>query len=209
MISASNDHLLVKTIDPNANLVASYIQESINCLNLTLHDESFINSILQLSSKIIDILSSGGKILIAGNGGSAADAQHFAAELVSRFLVDSKPYAAVSLTTDTSALTAISNDYGYEYVFSRQLQALASENDLFVAITTSGKSPNILEGLKMAQKLNMSVCSFTGSQGLSDPTLSQLNIKAVSTSTPQIQEVHTMAIHLVCALVESNLSSIS
>ena len=208
MISTTNDPLFVPMAEYN-NLVSSYIKDSIGCITHTLQDESFVDNVMQLSTKIIDVLSSGGKILIAGNGGSAADAQHFAAELVSRFLVDSRPYAAISLTTDTSAITAISNDYGYDHVFSRQLEALASSNDLFVAITTSGKSPNILKALKTARELGLSVCSFTGSQGLSEPSLSQLNIRASSTSTPQIQEVHIIAIHLVCALVESNLSAIS
>jgi len=208
MISTTDDRFLVPMAEYD-NLVSSYIKDSIGCITHTLQDESFVDNVMQLSTKIIDVLSSGGKILIAGNGGSAADAQHFAAELVSRFLIDSRPYAAISLTTDTSAITAISNDYGYDLVFSRQLEALASSNDLFVAITTSGKSPNILKALKTARELGLSVCSFTGSQGLSEPSLSKLNIRASSTSTPQIQEVHIIAIHLVCALVESNLSAIS
>lgn len=113
-----------------------------------------------------------------------------------------------SLSSDTSTITAISNDYGYEHVFSRQLQALASPADLFVAITTSGKSKNILAALNEARKLGLTTCSFTGSQGLDDPLLADMSIKAISTSTPHIQEVHRIAIHLVCALVEANLSTI-
>ena len=191
----------------NAQLISSYIQNSVDCITTTLTDKKFQENILRIGAKISDVISSGGKILIAGNGGSSSDSQHFACELVSRFLVESNPYAAISLSTDTSAITAIANDYGYEHIFSRQLNAIASPNDLFIAITTSGKSRNILEALNEANKLGLATCSMTGSQGLAEPAFSNINIQALSTSTPHIQELHGIAIHLICALVESNLSS--
>lgn len=200
-----SEDLLPLPPEHDKNFVSTYIGNSINCLSNTLNDQLFQDSIILASKKIRDVIKNGGKILIAGNGGSASDAQHFAGELVSRFLIDSSPYPAISLTTDTSAITAISNDYGYEHVFSRQLRALASPKDLFFAITTSGKSENILNALNQAQNLGLFTCSLTGSQGLADTSLSDINIKAESTSTPHIQELHSIAIHLVCALVEANL----
>lgn len=202
------NNLLADHSAKNAQLVSDYINNSMDCITTTLADQKFQESILHTGAKISDIIAAGGKILIAGNGGSASDAQHFACELVSRFLVDSNPYAAISLSTDTSAITAIANDYGYEHIFSRQLNAIASPNDLFIAITTSGKSRNILEALNEAHKLGLMTCSMTGSQGLADSICANINIQALSTSTPHIQELHGIAIHLICALVEYNLSSI-
>ena len=189
----------------DSDFLIKYIDSSMNCLKKTLHDQTFQHAIMSLSQEIADVIKAGGKVLLAGNGGSASDAQHFACELVSRFLMDSHPYPALSLATDTSALTAISNDYGYEHVFSRQLSALASPQDLFIAITTSGRSKNILNALNEARKQGLSTCAFTGANGLSDSVQADTYIKAESTLTPHIQELHGIAIHLICALVESNL----
>lgn len=154
---------------------------------------------------VIDAYKSGGKVLLAGNGGSAADAQHIAAELVGRFKMERRPLPAIALTTDTSILTALSNDYGYDTVFSRQLEALADNRDVFVAISTSGNSPNILNAAEAARLKGVKVIALTGEKGGKLKDMADLTIMVPSDSTPRIQEAHITLGHIVCLLVEKSL----
>lgn len=149
-------------------------------------------------------LLEGGKILACGNGGSAADAQHLAAELVARFEYDRPGLPAISLSTDTSALTAIGNDYGYEFLFARQLQALSRPGDLFIGITTSGNSKNVLKAFEVAPKLGVTRIALCGSAGKARD-IAEHALCVPSTHTPRIQECHILIIHILCALLEENL----
>jgi D-sedoheptulose 7-phosphate isomerase len=147
-------------------------------------------------------LKSGKKILLAGNGGSAADAQHVAGEYVSRFAFDRPGLPAIALTTDTSILTAIGNDYGYEFIFSRQVQALGQAGDVFIAISTSGKSPNILKALEEAGRIGMVRIGMTGNKRGPIADLCEILLETPSGYTPRIQEGHIAMSHIMCGLVE-------
>jgi D-sedoheptulose 7-phosphate isomerase len=149
--------------------------------------------------------NTGKKILIAGNGGSAADAQHFAGELVSRFYFDRPALAAIALTTDTSILTAVGNDYGYESIFSRQIQALGTVGDVFIAISTSGNSLNILNALQQAKQQGLTTIGLTGRTGGKMKPLCDICLCAPSDSTPRIQECHMVLEHILCACIEEEL----
>lgn len=150
-------------------------------------------------------LRDGGKMLFAGNGGSAADAQHWAGELVSRFYYDRPGLAAIALTTDSSILTAIGNDYGYDYTFARQIEALGQTGDVFVAISTSGNSPNIIRATEAARARDMHVIGFTGSGGGKLAPLSDICFRIPSSETPRIQEGHEFVGHMLCALIEAQM----
>lgn len=150
-------------------------------------------------------LRAGGKLLFAGNGGSAADAQHWAGELVSRFYYDRPGLAAVALTTDSSILTAIGNDYGYDYTFARQIEALGRAGDVLVAISTSGNSPNILRAAEAARARGVQVLGFTGQGGGGLAPLSDICFRMPSDETPRIQEGHELVGHLLCALIEAGM----
>ncbi|RVT94940.1 D-sedoheptulose-7-phosphate isomerase [Sphingomonas crocodyli] len=154
---------------------------------------------------VTSALRNGKKILLAGNGGSAADSQHIAGEFVSRFYYDRPGLPAIALTVDTSVLTAIGNDYGYERVFSRQVEALGCQGDIFWGYSTSGRSPNILAAMKAAQGKGMTVIGMTGSKGWSDPSLCELTLAMPSTETPKIQEGHLIVGHIICGLVEKEI----
>jgi len=147
-------------------------------------------------------LKNGGKILICGNGGSAADSQHIAAELSGRFKKERIALAGIALTTDTSALTAIGNDYGYEYVFSRQVEALANEGDLLIGISTSGNSLNVIKAIESAKKIGCKVVTLTGKSGGEMKNLGDVNIVIPSNDTPRIQEMHIMVGHMICAIID-------
>ena len=153
----------------------------------------------------IAALRAGNKLMFAGNGGSAADAQHWAGELVSRFYYDRPGLAAIALTTDSSILTAIGNDYGYDYTFARQLEALGREGDVFVAISTSGNSPNILRAADAAHKRGVRVIGFTGESGGKLAALCDICFRIPSSETPRIQEGHEFVGHLLCALIEAGM----
>jgi len=154
---------------------------------------------------IINSYRSGGKVLLIGNGGSASDAQHIAAEFVGRFKLERKALPAIALTTDTSILTALSNDYGYETVFSRQLEALGNEKDVLIAITTSGSSKNILKAVDLAHKKNIKVIGLTGGGGGKLKKAADITIVVPSKNTPRIQEAHITIGHIICELVEEAL----
>lgn len=159
------------------------------------------DNIAAASKMLIDCIGSGGCIYICGNGGSAADAQHIAAELVGRFIRERKGLPAVALTTDTSALTSIANDYGFEHIFSRQIGALANKDDVLWAFSTSGTSPNIIAAAKKAIEKNVTVLAFTGKKGSPLEAMSDLCI-CVEGPTATVQEVHQVAYHIICDLVE-------
>jgi D-sedoheptulose 7-phosphate isomerase len=158
-----------------------------------------------ITDSLIKSIKEGGKILIAGNGGSAADAQHFAAELVNRFLMERHPLAAVALTTDTSIMTSVSNDYSFEQVFSRQVEALGREGDVFMALSTSGGSPNILKALERANAQAMVTIGLTGADCGRMAPLCDICVSVPDVSTPRIQEVHHLALHLICEIMEIQL----
>ena len=147
----------------------------------------------------------GGKILLAGNGGSAADAQHIAAEFVGRFVKNRKSYPAIALTTDTSALTAIANDYGFERVFARQIEGLGFENDVFIAISTSGNSPNIVHAVEIARAKGLKIIVFSGRDGGLLRGLSDVNLIIPSEVTARIQEMHILIGHIICEYVDEHL----
>lgn len=152
------------------------------------------------------VLQQGGKILVCGNGGSAADAQHFAAELVGRYLKEREALPAIALTTDTSILTAVANDYGYQYLFGRQIQALGRQGDALIVISTSGQSQNVMDAVGEAQRQGMYVVALTGGHGGGTArALSvsrDIEIRIPSTETPRIQEAHIMILHILCELIE-------
>ena len=154
---------------------------------------------------LIVALKSGHKVLLAGNGGSAADCQHIAGELVGRFKKERKALPAISLTTDTSIITALANDYGSESIFSRQVEAHGAKGDVLLALSTSGSSPNILKAAEAAKKRGMKVVGLTGIKGAKLKSLSDVCITAASDDTPRIQECHTMAAHIICGLIEDAL----
>lgn len=147
-------------------------------------------------------LKAGGKILLCGNGGSAADAQHIAAELTGRYKTERGALAGIALTTDTSALTAIGNDYGYEFVFSRQLEALGREGDLLIAISTSGNSGNVIKALELARKIGIKTIGLSGRTGGAMNELCELNLVVPSNDTPRIQEMHIMIGHIICQAID-------
>ena len=153
----------------------------------------------------INSLNHGGKILIFGNGGSAADAQHIASELVGRYKVERKGLAAIALTTDTSALTSIGNDYGYLHVFERQVEALANDGDIIIGISTGGSSSNVISALKVAKNLGCKTIGFSGKDGGEFSNLCDINLIAIAENTPRIQEMHILFGHTICHLVEQAL----
>ena len=161
-----------------------------------------VEKIVQLSC---DALRAGNKILFAGNGGSAADAQHLAGELVSRFKFDRPGLAALALTTDSSVLTAIGNDYGYDKVFARQLNAVGVAGDVFFAISTSGRSPNVMNGLREARRKGLITVGLTGKTGGEMAPLCDYCLQVPSNETPKIQEGHIVLGHIICGLIEREL----
>jgi D-sedoheptulose 7-phosphate isomerase len=163
------------------------------------------DAIVKISLLVGEAFRRGNKILIFGNGGSAADAQHIAAEFVNRFLVDRTPLPAIALTTDTSVLTSIGNDADFSLIFSRQIEALGGKGDIAWGITTSGKSPNVIEGFRKAEEMGMTTIAFTGKDGGAALRMADHGLNCTSTSTPRIQEAHITAGHIICELVEREL----
>ena len=154
----------------------------------------------------IDCLKNGGKILLFGNGGSAADAQHIAAELVGRYKTSRKGLPAIALTTDSSALTSIGNDFGYEHIFDRQVEALANRGDVAIGISTSGKSINVINALKVASKLNCNTIGFSGHDGGEMNEICNINLPIPSEDTPRIQEIHILIGHIICHLIDQEFT---
>lgn len=185
------------------NYIVVQIAESGSIMNQMLSDEGLLARIEAAAIACIESLLKKGKILLAGNGGSAADAQHIAGELVSRFAFDRPGLPAVALTTDTSILTAIGNDYGYEKLFARQIQALGKPEDVFIGYSTSGKSPNILNAFKQAQEMGMVTVGLSGNRGGPMLELCDHLLAVPSTDTPKIQEGHLVIGHIICGLIEN------
>ena len=185
--------------------IGSQIRESMETKRRILEDNVLRGHILAATEMVIQAYQSGRKTLVAGNGGSAADAQHIAAELVARFYLDRPGLASIALTTDTSILTAIGNDYGYEFVFSRQVQAQGVQGDVFLGISTSGNSPSILKALAACKEKGIRSIGFTGATGGSMADLCDICIRVPSTDTPRIQESHILIGHILCCLVEDAL----
>ncbi len=163
------------------------------------------SKIEEAANIIISALRSGKKILIAGNGGSSSQASHFAAELVGRYKIERKGLACIALTTDASILTAWSNDYSYDTVFKRQLEALAGKDDVFIALSTSGNSKNLAEAVEAAKKLGVRVIALLGKDGGRMKSTSDAEIIIPSDNTPRVQEAHLMILHIICELVEKEL----
>ncbi len=159
-------------------------------------------AVVTVARRLAEVLRSGGKLLLFGNGGSAADAQHLAAEFVNRFLVERPPHAALALTTDTSILTAVANDYDFLQVFARQVQALGRPGDLAWGLSTSGDSPNVVAGLKKARELGLSTLALSGRSGGPVAQAAELALIVPSRDTPRIQEVHITIGHALCDLVD-------
>ena len=167
--------------------------------------ESSVGDIQRAAERCVTALANGHKLLICGNGGSAADAQHMAAELVGRFIKNRPALAAIALTTDTSALTAIANDYGYDDVFSRQVAGLANTGDVLIAISTSGSSPSVLAACEQARALGCGVVGLTGRNGGALKGCCDTAVVAPADDTAHIQECHIVVVHLLCALIEQGL----
>ncbi len=161
--------------------------------------------ILEVVQVLVKAFREGHKLLIFGNGGSAADAQHFAAELVNRFTIDRSPLPALALTTDTSILTAVGNDYSFEDIFAKQIKALGQPGDIALGISTSGRSPNVLKALEVARERGLYTIGLSGGNGGAMKDYCDLLLCVPSSQTPRIQEGHLLFIHLVCALVEEEL----
>lgn len=180
-------------------------KESMELMTNLLDDKKMIKNLEKAAVKCVDSLKNSGKILIAGNGGSAADAQHIAGELVSRFFFNRPGLPALALTTDSSILTAIGNDYGFENLFSRQIEAQGLPGDVFIAYSTSGKSPNILKALEVAKKLNIFTIGLTGNNQSAMIDLCDIALQVPSPSTPKIQEIHLILGHTLCGLIENEM----
>ena len=181
------------------------IEDSILVKKKILEDNQFLEKILIISNLVINSIKTNNKVIIAGNGGSAADSQHIAGEFVSRFYFDRPALPALALTTDTSILTAIGNDYGYEKIFSRQLEATGNANDIFLAISTSGNSQNIMEALKVCKTKKILSIGLTGNSGGKMRNHCDYLLNVPSEETPRIQESHILIGHLICSYVEKNL----
>ncbi|MFA5145210.1 MAG: D-sedoheptulose 7-phosphate isomerase [Candidatus Omnitrophota bacterium] len=166
-----------------------------------------IGEILEIANIIIDALKKNGKVILFGNGGSASDSQHIAAELVGRFKKDRTALPAISLTTNTSILTSIANDYGYDIVFARQVEALAQKNDIIIGISTSGKAKNIACGIRQAKKMGLKTIALTGSDGGELVKIADFSLIVPSSVTARIQEAHITIGHIICELVEEKLSN--
>ncbi len=183
--------------------IFSQISEASRVMSSMQTDEALLVKIGVAAQACIDSLQQGGKLLLAGNGGSAADAQHIAGEFVSRFAFDRPGLPAIALTTDTSILTAIGNDYGYEKLFSRQVQALGQKGDVFIGYSTSGKSPNILRAFEEARTRGLICIGLTGSRRGSMQERCDHILEVPSSDTPKIQEGHLVIGHILCGLVEN------
>ena len=185
--------------------IKNYIEQSIKTKQLILNDDNIINQINEIADVIVQAYQKGNKVMTAGNGGSAGDAQHIAGELVSKFNFDRPPLAAIELNTNSPLLTAISNDYGYNKSFARQIQANGKTGDVFIAISTSGNSENIIEAVEEANKMDIITVGLIGNHDCPLDKTCQYIIKVPSTYTPNIQEAQIMIGHILCGLVEERI----
>jgi len=185
--------------------IIDYLVQSRDTIQAAIDDPNFCRVVRDIAELTAGVLDDGGKLLLAGNGGSAGDAQHLAGEMLSRLNYDRAPGAAIALTTDSSVLTAIANDYGYDRVFERQILGLGCPGDVLIVISTSGRSPNILRAIGAAREKRLTVVGFTGRTGGEMAALCDLCLHAPSDSTPLIQQIHITAGHIICGLIEERL----
>lgn len=185
--------------------VDDYLAQSARALDAFTHSDQHLSILGAMNDRLVSALRAGNKLLIAGNGGSAGDAQHIAAEFTGRMLYDRAPLAAIALHVDTSALTAIGNDYGFAAVFERQVYALGRPGDVLLCLSTSGRSENIVRALRAARHLGLATLGFTGNAEGEMGNCTDLLLRAPSSFTPVIQQIHITAGHLLCALVERAL----
>jgi D-sedoheptulose 7-phosphate isomerase len=185
--------------------IAAHLKSSRDAIERAGLDAGLLDTARKIADVIAGALRGGNKLLIAGNGGSAADAQHIAAEIVGRYKKDRPAYAAIALTTDTSALTAIGNDYGFEQVFARQVEGLGKRGDVLLALTTSGRSPNILAALKAARQQGLVTIGFTGAKGTALGASCDHLLVAPSEDTAVIQQIHMAFAHGICEVIEQTL----
>jgi D-sedoheptulose 7-phosphate isomerase len=194
-------------LSPADTVASTHFRRSFEALERAAGDAEFMGAVLAIAGACEKALRDRGKLLLAGNGGSAADAQHIAGEFLSRLRFDRNPLPAVALTTDSSVLTAVGNDYCYEQVFERQVRGLGRRGDVFIAISTSGKSPNVIAALQAARALGVVTVGFTGTApgaAMMRPLCDHL-LAAPSDDTPLIQQLHITAAHAICEIVERNL----
>jgi D-sedoheptulose 7-phosphate isomerase len=191
--------------DPRQEALAAYLLRSRQVVERASGDSKFIAAAILIAGRIAASLKNGGKVMLAGNGGSASDAQHIAAELVGRLVADRAPLAALALTTDTSTLTAIGNDMGFEQIFARQVRALGRKDDVFIGLSTSGRSANVLEALRAARELGLVTVGFTKDAVSPMQPLCDLLLPVPSEEVALIQQMHITAGHAICHLVEQEL----
>ena len=177
--------------------------ESIRVKEQLLHNN--IGQIIEIAEIVIDSLKKNGKLILFGNGGSASDSQHIAAELIGRFKKDRNALAAIALTTNTSILTSLANDYGYDIIFAKQIEALGQKNDVVMAISTSGKAKNVIAGVKQAKKMGLKTIALTGGDGGEIAKLADITLLVPSNITARIQEAHITIGHIICELIEQTL----
>ena len=194
----------MNTENKTENYIKNSLLKTLSLVKKLSDSKEYISCIMETSNLITKSFSNNHCIFLAGNGGSAAHAQHFAAELVSRFNFDRNPLPSIALTTDSSILTAIANDYGYEKIFERQLKGLAKSEDVFIGLTTSGKSINIINAFKQAKHMNLLTVAICGENGIKD-FKPDVKISIPSVNTPLIQEMHGITCHLICDLVEKSI----
>lgn len=188
------------------NIIQERINEHLEVVGLLKNDSKFSTNLSEISDVITECFKSGGKLLICGNGGSAADSQHLATELVSRFFLERKALDAEALTVNTSTLTAVANDYSFDKVFSRQVEAKGKKRDVLLSISTSGNSKNVIEAIKTAKSIGIKTIGFAGND--TDSLICRMSdyyVSIPSNSTPRIQEAHILAGHIICEIVEKNL----
>lgn len=185
--------------------IAAHFERSLAALERATEDAALLATARKIAAVIVTALRSRNKLLIIGNGGSAADAQHIAAEIIGRYKQDRPGYAALALTTDTSALTSIANDYGFEQVFARQIEGLGQRGDVLMALSTSGRSPNILAALRTARERGLVTIGFTGSTGEALGALCDHLFVAPSDDTPVVQQIHLAAAHGICDEIEQTM----
>lgn len=188
------------------DIIREEIRRSVALKQVVLADEGLHDGLEKLAAACVNALKNGGRVIFCGNGGSFADSQHLAAELVSRLRFDRSPLPSLALGTNSSNLTAIGNDYGYEHIFERELRALARREDVFIPISTSGNSPNVLKAVEAALEMGLTVCGFTGGTGGKMASMCDCLI-VPDRQTDKIQEVHIMFGHIICHLIEVSMFS--
>lgn len=194
-----------QTVEQSSGVIEDSLRQHLEVADLVM--KGLVDTITECGSMITETVRSGGKILICGNGGSAADAQHIAAEFVGRYETERRALPAIAFTTDTSALTALANDYGFDRVFARQVEALANKGDCLIAISTSGNSPNVISAVMEARQRGCKVIAMTGSMGKKLASLSDASLMVPSDRTARIQEMHITVAHIWCELVDRMLAA--